>query len=86
MLCKVHQLSLVDRSNRVMPLVLILIGLKGEATFYLVQPDATHLFNSKDACEQGQEICCSLAGLMGTSDMSDNACWPEWNSSGSVSV
>lgn len=34
-----------------MPLVLILIGLKGEAAFYLVQHDATRSFNFRDNCE-----------------------------------
>lgn len=69
-----------------MPLVLILIGLKGGASFYLVQRDATHSFNFKDICEQGKEIRCTLAGLMWTLDLSDSACWSEWKNSGYVSV
>lgn len=51
-----------------------------------MQHDATHLFNFKDSCEQGKDICCNLASLMWTLDMLDTTFWPEWNSLGYVSV
>lgn len=51
-----------------MPLVLILIGLKGEAAFYLVQHDAACSFNFRDNCELGKEILvrsCTINGDFG---------------------